>query len=60
LGRFLRLDRGFRRPTTVAFGPNSRLGGHCFQTPEMPDELFEAQYASLRREFANIERALER
>jgi hypothetical protein len=27
-----------------------------FQTPGMPDELFEAQHASLRREFGNIER----
>jgi hypothetical protein len=26
-----------------------------FQGPEMPDELFESQYASLRREFRNIE-----
>jgi hypothetical protein len=26
-----------------------------FQTPGMPDELFEDQYASLQREFANIE-----
>ena len=26
-----------------------------FQSPEMPDELFESQYASLRREFGNIE-----
>jgi hypothetical protein len=26
-----------------------------FQAPEMPDELFESQYASLRREFGNIE-----
>ncbi len=31
-----------------------------FQSPGMPDELFDAQYASLRREFANIERALNR
>ncbi len=30
-----------------------------FQGPEMPDELFDAQYASLRREFANIERLLD-
>jgi hypothetical protein len=30
-----------------------------FQAPGMPDELFEAQYASLRREFANIRRAFE-
>jgi hypothetical protein len=29
-----------------------------FQGPGMPDELFESQHASLRREFANIERAL--
>ena len=27
-----------------------------FQGPDMPDELFAAQHASLRREFANIER----
>jgi hypothetical protein len=27
-----------------------------FQGPDMPDELFTAQHASLRREFANIER----
>ena len=27
-----------------------------FQAPGMPDELFESQYDSLRREFANIER----
>ncbi len=26
-----------------------------FQAPEMPDELFEGQYESLQREFANIE-----
>jgi hypothetical protein len=25
-----------------------------FKAPEMPDELFESQYESLRREFANI------
>jgi hypothetical protein len=29
-----------------------------FQTPEMPDELFDAQHASLRRELANLERLL--
>ena len=27
-----------------------------FQLPGMPDELFDAQHASLQREFANIER----
>jgi hypothetical protein len=31
-----------------------------FQVPGMPDELFESQHASLQREFANIERALNR
>jgi hypothetical protein len=31
-----------------------------FQGPGMPDELFEAQHASLRREFGNIERLLGR
>jgi hypothetical protein len=30
-----------------------------FQTPGMPDDLFDAQHASLRREFANIERLLD-
>jgi hypothetical protein len=29
-----------------------------FQAPGMPDELFEAQHASLRREFENIETIL--
>jgi hypothetical protein len=28
-----------------------------FQAPEMPDELFESQHESLRREFSNIEAA---
>jgi hypothetical protein len=27
-----------------------------FQLPGQPDEQFESQYASLRREFGNIER----
>ena len=31
-----------------------------FQGADMPDELFEAQHASLQREFANIECALHR
>jgi hypothetical protein len=31
-----------------------------FQGPDMPDELFDAQHASLQREFANIECALHR
>jgi hypothetical protein len=29
-----------------------------FQSPGMPDDLFDAQHRSLQREFANIERAL--
>ena len=29
-----------------------------FQGPDMPDELFDAQHASLQREFRNIEHAL--
>jgi hypothetical protein len=31
-----------------------------FQGADMPDELFEAQHASLQREFGNIERTLNR
>ena len=31
-----------------------------FQAPEMPDAVFDAQYESLQREFANIERILQR
>jgi hypothetical protein len=31
-----------------------------FHAADMPDELFDAQYASLRREFTNIERLLDR
>jgi hypothetical protein len=31
-----------------------------FQQPDMSDELFDAQHASLQREFTNIERALNR
>jgi hypothetical protein len=29
-----------------------------FQSPDMPDALFDAQHAALQREFANIERLL--
>jgi hypothetical protein len=31
-----------------------------FQGPQMPDDLFEAQHASLQREFANIEQVFMR
>jgi hypothetical protein len=39
----------------VALGPNrSAYVFTMFKTPGMPDELFESQYESLRREFDNI------
>ena len=44
-------------PTRAVGLPDGRTAYSftMFQGPGMPDELFEAQYASLRREFANIE-----
>jgi hypothetical protein len=44
-------------PTRVVAltGGRSAFTFTMFQSPEMPDELFESQYASLRREFGNIE-----
>jgi hypothetical protein len=47
-------------PTRAVALPDGRTAYSftMFQGPEMPDELFDAQHASLRREFANIERAL--
>jgi len=47
-------------PTRAVGLPDGRTAYSftMFQGPDMPDELFEAQHASLRREFANIERAL--
>ena len=47
-------------PTRAVALPDGRTAYSftMFQGPDMPDELFEAQHASLRREFANIERAL--
>ena len=47
-------------PTRAVALPDGRTAYTftMFQGPGMPDELFEAQYASLRREFANIERLL--
>jgi hypothetical protein len=39
----------------VALGPDrSAYVFTMFKAPEMPDELFESQYESLRREFDNI------
>lgn len=45
-------------PTRAVAMPDGRTAYSftMFQSPGMPDELFEAQHASLRREFANIER----
>ena len=47
-------------PTRAVALPDGRTAYSftMFQAPGMPDELFEAQYASLQREFANIERLL--
>jgi hypothetical protein len=49
-------------PTRVVSLPGGRTAYSftMFQGPDMPDELFEAQHASLQREFANIERGLNR
>jgi hypothetical protein len=45
-------------PTRVVALPGGRSAYSftMFQTPDMPDELFESQHASLQREFAQIER----
>jgi hypothetical protein len=44
-------------PTRAVELPDGRTAYSftMFQGPEMPDELFESQYESLKREFANIE-----
>jgi hypothetical protein len=49
-------------PTRVVALPDGRTAFTftMFQAPGMPDELFDAQHASLKREFANIERLLQR
>ena len=45
-------------PTRVVALPDGRTAYTftMFQAPDMADELFESQHASLRREFAQIER----
>ena len=45
-------------PTRVVELPGGRSAYSftMFKAPEMPDELFESQYESLRREFDNIRR----
>jgi len=47
-------------PTRAVALPDGRTAYSftMFQAPGMPDELFEAQHASLEREFTNIERIL--
>jgi hypothetical protein len=49
-------------PTRAVGLPDGRTAYSftMFQAPGMPDELFDAQHASLQREFANIERLLDR
>ena len=44
-------------PTRVVGLPGDRSAYSftMFQAPDMPDELFDSQYASLQREFRNIE-----
>jgi len=46
-------------PTRVVALPDGRTAFSftMFQAPDMPDELFESQYESLKRELANIEAA---
>ena len=38
-------------------GGNTAFSFMMFQAPDMPDELFESQHQSLKREFSNIEAA---
>ena len=47
-------------PTRVVEMPDGRSAYSftMFKGPEMPDELFDSQHESLKREFANIERLL--
>jgi hypothetical protein len=49
-------------PTRAVALPDGRTAYSftMFQGPDMPDELFESQYESLKREFINIERILAR
>jgi hypothetical protein len=47
-------------PTRAVALPDGRTAYSftMLQSPDMPDDLFDAQHRSLQREFANIERAL--
>jgi hypothetical protein len=51
------IDRMAVFPTRAVGLPDGRTAYSftMFQTPGMPDELFDSQYRSLLREFANIE-----
>ena len=53
-------DRMAVFPTRAVGLPDGRTAYSftMFQDPDMPDELFEAQLQSLRREFQNIEQVL--
>jgi hypothetical protein len=55
-------DRMAVFPTRAVPLPDGRTAYSftMFQSPDMSDELFDAQHASLQREFGNIERALNR
>jgi hypothetical protein len=55
-------DQMARFPTRVVSLPDGRSAYSftMFQAPDMPDELFESQHASLQREFAQIERRFAR
>jgi len=48
-------------PTRVVSlpGGGSAYSFTMFQPPEMPDELFDSQYASLRRELENVRRTFD-
>ena len=48
-------------PTRTVSLPDGRTAFSLtmFQAPDMPDELFESQHESLKREFANIAPALQ-
>jgi hypothetical protein len=52
-------DRMAIFPTRVVALPDGRTAFSftMFQGPDMPDELFESQHQSLKREFTNIEAA---
>ena len=61
--KFVRLSFSrVRTPVSVEFvalpDGSTAYSFTMFQGPGMPDELFDAQHASLQRELANLERIL--